>query len=67
MGLSLAYYAWVRSGTYAYGSNVYLLTVSGGRFNDVTNRRYAVRPALLDCNKLKKSRISRTFGVIARV
>ena len=61
------YNAWVRSGAYNNALDVYYLVASGGRNSDYGTRRYAVRPASLDCDKLKKPRISRTFGVIARI
>ncbi len=67
LGLLLAYYAWVRSGAYNNALDVYYLVASGGRNSDYGTRRYAVRPASLDCDKFKKSLISRTFGSIARV
>ena len=61
------YDAWVRSGYYMYARSAHLLTDFGGQDVSLTDYRFAVRPALLDCNKLKKPRISRAFGVIARV
>ena len=67
MGLSLAYYAWLRSGEYAITNYGYSLKVNGGFARNDILGRYAVRPALLDCNKLKKPWISRTFGSIARM
>ncbi len=67
MGLSLAYNAWLRSGLEADVDRVYRFDDIGKLAVDVAFGRYAVRPALLDCNKLKKPRISRTFGVIARI
>ena len=67
MGLSLAYDAWLRSGLEADVDRVYRFDDIGKLAVDVAFGRYAVRPALLDCNKLKKPRISRTFGVIARI
>ncbi len=67
MGLSLAYYAWVRSGYYMYARSAHLLTDFGGQDVSLTDYRYAVRPVSLDCDKLKKPWISRTFGVIARI
>ena len=55
MGLSLAYYAWLRSGEYAITNYGYSLKVNGGFARNDILGRYAVRPALLDCNKLKKA------------
>ncbi len=60
-------YAWLRSGRDYSASIVYLLGSSGGNGIGGAHSRYAVRPVSLDCNKLKKPRISRTFGVIARI
>jgi len=61
------YDAWLRSGIYGSASYVYLLDSSGALGNDLTDLRYAVRPALLDCDKLKKPRISRTFGAMVHI
>ncbi len=66
MGLSLAYDAWLRSSSFIGVSGAYLLGSFGVPYYS-TALRYAVRPASLDCDKLKKPRISRTFGVIARI
>ncbi len=67
MGLSLAYDAWLRSGLEADVDRVYRFDDIGELAVDVAFGRYAVRPASLDCDLLKKPRISRTFGVIARI
>ena len=67
MGLSLAYDAWLRSGLEADVDRVYRFDDIGELAVDVAFGRYAVRPASLDCDKFKKPRISRTFGVIARI
>ena len=61
------YNAWLRSGNRDYAYNVRLLNSSGAPVYRDTDLRYAVRPASLDCDKLKKPRISRTFGSIARI
>ncbi len=39
-------YAWLRSGHYYGASSAYYLYSSGGGVSSLTNRRYAVRPAL---------------------
>ena len=68
MGLSLAYDAWVRSGSYYRAYGVCLLNSSGGSNFGSANFRYSVRPALYSTViNLKKPWISRTFGSIARM
>ena len=53
LGLSLVYDAWLRSGVFFDSGAVYCLdSADGGYFG--AHDRYAVRPALLNCNKLKK-------------
>ena len=61
------YNAWLRSGNRDYAYNVRLLNSSGAPVYRDTDRRFAVRPASLDCDKFEKSLISRTFGSIARI
>ena len=61
------YNAWLRSGSNTDIDYILGLTSSGRYGGSITAVRYAVRPALLDCNKFKKSLISRTFGSIARI
>ena len=55
LGLSLVYDAWLRSSGDYYASTAFNIAASGGDSGDLTNTRYAVRPALLNCNKFEKA------------
>ena len=61
------YNAWLRSGNHnnAYYANS--LTASGGRSGGPTYCYSAVRPASSNVVNLKKSRIPRAFGSVARM
>ncbi len=67
LGLSFAYNAWVRSGIGSSAFTTCVFSYIGTFDGDYTDRRHAVRPASLDCDKFEKSLISRTFGSIARI
>ena len=60
------YDAWLRSGNRDYANNVRLLNSSGAPVYRDTDLRFAVRPASSNVVNLKKSRIPRAFGSVAR-
>ena len=61
------YDAWLRSGDVSSAAYLYLLNSSGARSSGSTDYRYAVRPASSNVVNLKKPRIPRAFGSVARI